>query len=301
MTFTAHGKLLLTGEYFILDGAISLAVPTRFGQSLQVNHQPDESDLTWTSRSHSNDVWLEGKWSPGKAAWIYVSDTEAAAFLTQLLHFAQKELSIDLAGFQVETKLDFPREWGLGSSSTLLSLLAQWWHCDPYELLRNSFGGSGYDIACATAMVPILYQRTEDAPKVEPANFYNPFADRMFFVHLGRKQDSRIGIQHYRKLGDERLQWISEISDITRKILRCDDFDELEYLLMLHETIVGRALGMERVRDLYFDDFPGAVKSLGAWGGDFVLVTAVESEEDVRQYFMDKGLDVVIPYREMVL
>jgi mevalonate kinase len=300
-SFSAHGKLLITGEYFVLDGAIALAVPTKFGQRLTLQHLAGSQTLHWTSTDHLGKPWLEGIWSPEKQAWESIQDPESAAFLSQLLSFAQRELSIDLEGFQVRTQLEFPREWGLGSSSTLLSLLAQWWHCDPFELLRNSFGGSGYDIACATASSPVLYQLIDAQPKVEAAAFQMPFADKLHFVYLGKKQDSREGIKTYRKLGEDRFQWIPEISDITRKLLRCEDFDELEYLLMLHETIVSRALGMEKVRDLYFSDFPGAVKSLGAWGGDFVLATADESPEDVRQYFKDKGFDVVIPYRDMAL
>ena len=35
-TYYSNGKLLLTGEYVVLDGAEALAVPTRFGQNLTV-------------------------------------------------------------------------------------------------------------------------------------------------------------------------------------------------------------------------------------------------------------------------
>ena len=34
--FYSHGKLLLTGEYLVLDGALALAVPCKLGQSLTV-------------------------------------------------------------------------------------------------------------------------------------------------------------------------------------------------------------------------------------------------------------------------
>ena len=34
--FYSHGKLLITGEYLVLDGAKALAVPTVFGQDLSV-------------------------------------------------------------------------------------------------------------------------------------------------------------------------------------------------------------------------------------------------------------------------
>ena len=35
-TFYSNGKLLITGEYLVLDGARSLAIPTKFGQFLIV-------------------------------------------------------------------------------------------------------------------------------------------------------------------------------------------------------------------------------------------------------------------------
>ena len=40
-TFYGHGKLLLTGEYAVLDGAKALSIPTRFGQSLEVTSIAD--------------------------------------------------------------------------------------------------------------------------------------------------------------------------------------------------------------------------------------------------------------------
>ena len=38
--FYSPGKLLLTGEYVVLDGAKSLAIPTIFGQSLNITSIP---------------------------------------------------------------------------------------------------------------------------------------------------------------------------------------------------------------------------------------------------------------------
>ncbi len=46
--FYSRGKLLLTGEYVVLDGALALALPTKFGQSLKV--QPiDSQNIFWKS------------------------------------------------------------------------------------------------------------------------------------------------------------------------------------------------------------------------------------------------------------
>jgi len=35
-SFYGNGKLLLSAEYFVLDGAVALALPTKLGQSLHV-------------------------------------------------------------------------------------------------------------------------------------------------------------------------------------------------------------------------------------------------------------------------
>jgi len=42
------------------------------------------------------------------------------------------------------------------------------------------------------------------------------------------------------------------------------------------------------------------VKSLGAWGGDFVLVTSNRPEEETRNYFNEKGLEVFLRYDEII-
>ena len=54
----SHGKLLLTGEYVVLDGAQSLAIPTSYGQSLTVK-PIDESKLIWKSLDENNNLWFE--------------------------------------------------------------------------------------------------------------------------------------------------------------------------------------------------------------------------------------------------
>ncbi len=55
---------------------------------------------------------------------------------------------------------------------------------------------------------------------------------------------------------------------------------------------------MERIQDQLFPDFDGFVKSLGAWGGDFVMAGG---EGDIPSYFRVKGYGTVLRYRDMVL
>lgn len=77
----------------------------------------------------------------------------------------------------------------------------------------------------------------------------------------------------------------------------------MEFLGLLeeHERIISQWMETERVKSSLFPDFPGAIKSLGAWGGDFVLVASGLSPAQTKKYFTDKGYSTLIPFAEMVL
>ena len=66
-----------------------------------------------------------------------------------------------------------------------------------------------------------------------------------------------------------------------------------------HEEIVSSLLNMNCVKSLYFSDFQGSIKSLGAWGGDFILATGEEMY--VKDYFSSKEYLTIISYEEMIL
>ena len=156
--FYSNGKLLLSGEYAILDGALGLAIPTSYGQSLQVT--PTSSGvLEWTSLDENDHSWFSAAFDLANLKVVSTSDESMAQTLAHLLLEANAQnplLLIDSDGFEVTTRLTFPRSWGLGTSSTLINNLAQWARVDAFQLLWNAFGGSGYDIACAQHNSPIL-------------------------------------------------------------------------------------------------------------------------------------------------
>lgn len=56
--FNSHGKLLLTGEYVILSGALALAIPTKYGQSLEVVPN-NKNKLFWKSIDEKGNVWFD--------------------------------------------------------------------------------------------------------------------------------------------------------------------------------------------------------------------------------------------------
>lgn len=302
--FYANGKLLLTGEYFVLDGALALALPTKLGQSLQVIEN-ETTAINWTSYDADDSVWFEGKFLLPFGEYQIGTDQATGERLTQIFHAIQKQqpdFFQPFQGLQIETRLDFPRAWGLGTSSTLIANLAQWAKIDPFELLKDTFGGSGYDIACANASGPILYQLLEKRPTVlNRRTLFQPFAKRLYFVYLGKKQDSRQGIAHYRQKVNNQPALIFKISKLTQQFIDCQNLTEFESLILQHETIVSETLELPRAKDLYFSDYWGEIKSLGAWGGDFVLATSDRTAAETYQYFNESGFEVVIPFEELIL
>ncbi|MGB2013778.1 MAG: GHMP kinase, partial [Flavobacteriaceae bacterium] len=56
--FYSHGKLLLSAEYAVLNGAKALALPTKLGQSLEVK-TIEQPEIRWKSFDHKNKLWFE--------------------------------------------------------------------------------------------------------------------------------------------------------------------------------------------------------------------------------------------------
>ena len=298
----AQGKLLLTGEYFVLDGALALALPVRYGQTLHAVSAGE--NLHWRSLDQDGSPWFAATFSLPTLRILQTTDTQTAETLATILLACQRQHADFLSGgqgWQVTTRNDFPRPWGLGTSSTLLAALARWAEVDPYALLFSTLGGSGYDLACAYAEGPLWYQLKTGIPMVQPVDFQPVFADQLYFVYLDKKQDSRAGIMHYRAQAKSKPAYAEKISALTRQCTEATTLPDFEDGLAEHERLVGEALDLPRAKTLYFHDFWGEVKSLGAWGGDFVLVTSQRPTEDTRAYFNEKGFTVFIPYRDMVI
>lgn len=302
--YFAKGKLLLSGEYFVLDGTKALAIPTKYGQSLRLSAL-NKSKNTFRFESYTVDQerWFSGLFDASTFAVLSSNNQEVAERLVQIFQaiLVQKpETKKKLSGLSFSTYLDFPNNWGLGSSSTLLHLLSQWSGANPFQLLEDSFGGSGYDIACAGAESAIFYQRINGKPTVEAVDFSPAFAKNIYFVHLGKKQNSRLGIQHYRSQKNLSQSLYKDLSNIGIAMAKCRDRSHFIDLMSQHEVIISQSLSLEKVKDLYFSDFPGAIKSLGAWGGDFVMALAEKEAFLTKEYFENKGFKTCLSFEEMI-
>ena len=296
--FYSHGKLLLTGEYVVLDGAKALAIPTKKGQSLEVTTTQSQK-LKWLSFLEDQTKWIDLEI---KLPLQNPSDSldPVELRLKQILWEVYKlKPTLFESGLSLKNKLEFDRSWGLGSSSTLISNIAQWAGIDAYELLKKTFGGSGYDIACASASGPITFKLEEAKPKIEKASFDPIFKEELFFIHLNKKQNSRESIKHYRATKPEDLYTvINEISQITSALIKVKSLPLFEELVNDHERIISTLIKTPTIKEQLFPNYPSSIKSLGGWGGDFILATGTESD---KTYFKDKGYTTILSYKEMVL
>ncbi len=300
--FYSNGKLLITGEYVVLDGAKALALPTKFGQNLIIEEAKGEI-IEWKSFDADGSIWFESTMTFESIIKKHKHEENhnIKNTLIEILHEAYN-LNPDFIskskGYKITTELTFPKFWGLGTSSTLINNIADWLEINAYDLLRKSFGGSGYDLACAQNNSPILYQLVDNKPTIENILFNPTFSDKIYFVYLNKKQSSKSAIASYLQNHGDITKTIKKIDAITDTVINATEPKEFALALQKHEIEMSSILEQQTVKEALFHDFNGVIKSLGAWGGGFILTI---SKENPTSYFKNKGYGIVIPYEDMIL
>ncbi len=307
--FRAKGKLMISGEYLVLAGATAYAIPTTYGQQLLITRKYyDRPAVFWTSFV-KGEKWIDVKFY-GQNLDFDMEEASQNKTLTHILKLrkillAARELEPEFLSEDVlwiaRSDINFDREWGLGTSSTLITNIASWIGVNPYKLLFKVSRGSGYDIACAKSTLPLLYTftGTENEPKLHCPGFKPGFLPKLFFVYSGKKQSTDESLQSFR-VDSVTTRDIFHISELSRIMLRTDDLSRFMGAMMDHEHIISKYTGMTPVKELLFPDFFGAVKSLGAWGGDFMLAASDQPENLTLKYFQDKGYKTIIPFKDML-
>jgi len=293
------GKLLLTSEYVVLDGALALAVPTKWGQEFFFEEIADGNAVILWEAYHQHQLWLKAKIDYRTWKVIDCNLLKPAEFILKVLQNVQQLSGTkfrDNVSYHLKTNLQFPADYGLGSSSTLMNNLAEWTGTNAFELNEMSLGGSGYDIAVAKERSAILYQISEKGRKVETVNFSPSFRKELIFIHLNQKQDSREGIEMYRSKA-KSPDLIEAFSRLTKEVQRCEDLENFSQLMEVHELKLSDFLGIQTVKEKYFENCPVFVKSLGAWGGDFVMSSKFPGYED---YFSGRGFSSVFSWNDLI-
>jgi hypothetical protein len=305
MTYKSNGKLLLTGEYLVLQGALALALPLKVGQSMTVKQLPSNEKLIHWTAFLPNGKWFSASYDRKKLSMINTDDIEKGKMLEKILkavsHLKPDAFDADY-DLQFSTRLEFDSEWGLGSSSSLIANVSEWAEVNPYDLLNLTFGGSGYDIACAKAQKPIFFCLEQGKPVVEAIDFNPNYSNALYFVYQGKKQSSSAEVGNFkeRMLQIDFQNDIDAVSEIGRSLAVCPSFDDFCYFLRIHEDIIAYCIDRKPLKNK-FADFQGTIKSLGAWGGDFFLAATDLPVNQVKTYFEQKGLHIIFRYNDLVL
>ena len=107
--YFGHGKLLLSGEYVVLDGAKAIALPTKAGQSMTVRYERSfDPKLFWTSKDIHGNTWFQAQFEFWNFDLQSRDQSPEALFLQKLLrgirnqnqHFLREEMNV-----YVETNL----------------------------------------------------------------------------------------------------------------------------------------------------------------------------------------------------
>ena len=292
------GKLMLTSEYVAVDGALVLAVPTKLGQEFFFDESDDEKSLIYWNAYHQDQLWLETVIDYKTWAIIKTNDQKASEFILKVLKNVQELSEVKFEtnnSYHLKTNLQFPSDFGLGSSSTLMSNLGEWAEIDPFVLNEISLGGSGYDVAVAKEKSAVLYNRLPERT-YEKVTFDPSFKDDLIFIHLNQKQDTREGISHY-KSKPTSTELINAYSELTKLIVNCQNLEEFSQLMTIHEQKLSDFLGIPTVKEKYFQNCPSFVKSLGAWGGDFVLASKFG---DYEAYFKQQGFGKIFSWCDLI-
>lgn len=301
MEFFSNGKFLLTGEYLVTKGAKGLALPLAFNQSLKVEAGEEKNGrMTWNSFEYQNN-WFSATLDFTKMEVIESSNMEIANRLIDILTKAQElnpSFLQNAKNLNITTEANFKMKWGIGSSSTLINNVAKWADINPYELLAMTFKGSGYDIACANSRKAIFYQIVDGEPTVSEVSYVPTCTEQMMFLYLGEKANSQTGMTYFNancEFTDEDVSAVSKIADAWSKATK---IEEIEELIEAHESRMSKILKFETIKEKRFSDYPHSIKSLGAWGGDFALVTYRNADECIA-YFKNKGIDTFYSFNEL--
>lgn len=292
----SSGKLLLMGEYAVLHGADAVCLPLKTGQELTVTDTtPGEIHWKWTYKDHVlahftlNAATLDERTIlAGSTDWVL-----------RLLHLVRKQDPdfMRTGGKSLVFVNDFPPQWGLGSSSATISSLCRLAGLNPYEVNRQLMGGSGADIACTTAPNWFLYRNDDKGPQTWEIPFNYHFSDNTWFVYSGKKMETASHLKSFSSHARPAVSWMTA-NDYVYRFISVPTLPEAMKIIYEHELLIGEAIGEESISHR-FCDFPGKVKSLGAWGGDFFMALSQQDSGFVKKYFQGRGYDTVLSWEEL--
>ena len=293
----ANGKLLISGEYLVLLGARALAFPLKFGQTLRI-YSTDNTSISWRSDNPTGN-WFSSEIDPITFSTLQTAYPETSHYLEKVLK-ATRQLNpcFQPGPARVNAIANYPVQWGLGSSATLIALVAEWANVDKFNLFRLLSNGSGYDVACTDQERLIFFQLVDNNPVMETASPGEALRENTCFAYLGVKQETTSEVSAFLEKKRAGQADIERISTLSTTIATEDDPVSFCSMLEEHEVIMSNILQKERVQNR-FPGFNGVVKSLGAWGGDFGMFSSAMGNEKIKVWLRENGLRDIFTFDEL--
>jgi mevalonate kinase len=303
-TYYSNAKLMITGEYLVLRGALALSIPLKRGQWLKVSEHAGSPSLIWKTFVNGQH-WFDATFSINEFVIGNTNDFPTAQNLREIL-IAAKSLNPAFLSKKIKyeafSELDFHINWGLGSSSSLLANIAKWADIDSFKLFEKVSAGSGYDLATAMSEMPLLYRLNGNEHEIKKVGFYPVFRDHLYFAYMGNKRNSAQAVEVFGSHTEKDIaQRILDTDTITKAILDAKDLNIFRKLMRDHEKIISGVLGVPPLGFKLMSDFNGDIKSLGAWGGDFVLLASDMPRDYVISWLRKKEMKTWFTYEELAL
>lgn len=296
---SSPGKVMLSGEYFVLWGATALAFPTFQRQHLAVFELTYQTCHHWTTTAGSEEIFSCLIDKASLKAFDIQGSKASAEFIEKVLQAARTlNPGIFESSWHFHTRLGFQPQWGLGSSSSLIVNISRFTQTDAWRLHRMISRGSGYDIACALHEKPLLFSHPEN-PRISFPNITYPFVNALYFLPLGIKKDSSRAVSETAHL-QPSTALIEEASQISYTLTWVPSLKEFTDLLKNYMHLVKRGLGLDEDLPAPLTGFSGFIKPLGAWGGDLALVISEEDENQLRDWFASRGFPELIKWQEII-
>lgn len=293
----SHGKLLLTGEYLVLKGGEAIALPLNIGQHM--NTEPLHGNKIIWETTYKGNIIFQGTFSLFDFSISRATDITIASYLQRILKKVA-EYSRFQKGLMIKTELEFPFNWGLGTSSTLINNIARCFSIDAFKINSAITGGSGYDIACAKSEKPIIFKYRKEAPLFHEISWKPPFPENIYFVYTGKKQDSGKEVKQFLKMNLSINEYLKKLENINQQVIMAKSLEDFEEQIDKHENLLSEITGKQPASKAFLTDFPGKIKWLGAWGGDFILLTWRESKNELKRYLKRHNLNIFFQWNEII-
>lgn len=291
----SHGKLILMGEYAVMHGADAICLPLNTGQRF-MSSPSDDGKIHW--QWSYKDILMAGFFADAETLTQTSEVTGNVFWPIDLINLIRKSNPDFLKnGARLEFHNLFPPRWGLGTSSATISSLCRLAGVDPFKINQDLTGGSGADIATAISDKWILY-RKGITPQIWTIPVNYRFAENTWFVYSGKKQQTATHISKVSTLFEREPGSWAPVNEFVYRFIAATTLPELMKIVYDHELFIAEATGLLSIR-YRFPDFPGTIKSLGAWGGDFFMVLSQQNDEFVKNYFNQKGFRDVFSWQQL--